>query len=100
MVNPKFPDFLVRRGQSQAVCLGMAKEGRIEVTAQAPLFAEIHPFVKMLRLQLIPVCPLTSPMVVALVYSLAFTPQSLYIRYSGIISKFVTPSSLPASLSA
>ena len=49
---------------------------------------------------MIPVSALTIPPVVALVYSWLFTPQSLYIRYSGIIRKSVTPSSLPAALSA
>ena len=47
-----------------------------------------------------PVSALTMPPVVALVYSWDFTPQSLYIRYSGIIRKSVTPSSRPESLSA
>lgn len=37
----------------------------------------------------------TMPMVVALVYSRALTPQSFHIRYSGIISISVTPSSRP-----
>ena len=47
-----------------------------------------------------PVSADTMPPVVALVYSCALTPQSLYIRYSGIIRKSETPSSRPASLSA
>ena len=48
----------------------------------------------------LPVSAFTMPVVVALVYSLDFTPQSFQRRYSGIIRKSVTPSSLPVSLSA
>ena len=46
-----------------------------------------------------PVRTLTIPVVVALVYSRAFVPHSLYIRYSGIISKSLTPSKRPVILS-
>ena len=46
------------------------------------------------------VSALTRPVVVALVYSCALTPVSLYVSQAGIIKKSVTPSSLPAHLSA
>ena len=46
------------------------------------------------------VAAFTRPVVLALVYSCAFPPQSRHIRYTGIISQPVAPSSRPASLSA
>ena len=58
MVNPEFANFLVGRGQSQTVGLGMGEEGGIEVAAQAPLLAEVHLFLEMLGFQLVPIRPL------------------------------------------
>ena len=58
MLDPESADLLVGRGQGQTIGLGMGEEGGVEVTAKTPLLAEVHPFGKMLRLQLVPVCPL------------------------------------------
>ena len=57
VVNPEFPGCFIRGGQGQGIALRMGEEGGVEIAAQAALLAKFHPFLKMLRLQLVPVRP-------------------------------------------
>ena len=59
MVDPELTNLRIGRRQRQAVCLGVGEEGGVKVAAQAALLAEVHPFFKVLGLQLVAVCPLT-----------------------------------------
>ena len=58
MVDPEAPGLPVGGGQGQRVALGVGEKGGVEVAAQPPRLAEIHPGSEMLRLQLVPVGPL------------------------------------------
>ena len=48
VLHPKVPGFLVGRAQRQRITLGVGEEGGVEVRAEAVLFAELHPWCKML----------------------------------------------------
>ena len=59
VVDPEPAGFLTGAGQGQRVAFGVGEEGRVKVAAQPPIPAEVHPFLKVLRLQPVPVGPLT-----------------------------------------
>ena len=58
VLDPELARLLVRRGKRQRVALGVGEEGGVEVAAQAPRLAEVHPLLKMLRLEPVAVRPL------------------------------------------
>ena len=57
MLDPEAAGLLVGAGEGQGVALVMGEEGGVEVAAQTPLFAELHPLFKVFGLQLVPVRP-------------------------------------------
>ena len=58
VLDPEAAGFLVGGTERQRITLRVGEERRVEVRAEAVLFAEVHPRCKMLRLQLIAVDPL------------------------------------------
>ena len=57
VVNPEAAGLLIGGGQGEGVALGVGEEGGVEVAAQAPRPAEVHPLLEVLGLQPVPVHP-------------------------------------------
>lgn len=61
MVDPEAARLLVGGGQGQRVAFGVGEKGGVEVAAQAPRLAELHPGGEVLGLQRVPAGPLSGP---------------------------------------
>ena len=57
MLNPEAPRLLVGRGKGQRIAFGVGEEGGVEVRAQSPRFAKLHPLGEVPGFQLVPVGP-------------------------------------------